>query len=247
MVSVVNQAFFPAQTSVYFDRKVARNPLLLLHSTVKSNIQSLLVSDSILLIAPDSVEEFITLLHAVQTIQAKLVLNDIWVRGGISFGEVFFDSRNHLVVGKGLIQAYQLESQAKYPRVIIDTPIILKIAQDRMSFFELINPQKGSSDLNRLLNVPHSDITNDNFFVSYAHKVILELVIELDLERLYEILRLRLYSDSNYYDKYHWVINYFQDVISEINDSIFQLRKKTDNYDSLIRHCQKFRNKFFDL
>jgi hypothetical protein len=33
-VSVVNQAFCPAQTSVSMDSFVARNPLLLLHSTV---------------------------------------------------------------------------------------------------------------------------------------------------------------------------------------------------------------------
>jgi len=31
---VVNEAFRPAQTSVVVDRQVARNPLLLLHSTV---------------------------------------------------------------------------------------------------------------------------------------------------------------------------------------------------------------------
>lgn len=33
-VSVGTQAFCLAQTSVYFNRKIARNPLLLLHSTV---------------------------------------------------------------------------------------------------------------------------------------------------------------------------------------------------------------------
>lgn len=34
---MVIQAFCTAQTSVYLDRKVARNPLLLLHSTVSGN------------------------------------------------------------------------------------------------------------------------------------------------------------------------------------------------------------------
>ena len=36
-VSVVIQAFCPAQTSVLLDRKIARNPLLLLHSTVSGH------------------------------------------------------------------------------------------------------------------------------------------------------------------------------------------------------------------
>ena len=36
---MVTQAFCPAQTSVLVDRKVARNPLLLLHSTVGFNCE----------------------------------------------------------------------------------------------------------------------------------------------------------------------------------------------------------------
>jgi hypothetical protein len=44
-VSVVNQAFCPAQTAVYFDRKVARYPLLLLHSTVNFKFRDKKITD----------------------------------------------------------------------------------------------------------------------------------------------------------------------------------------------------------
>ena len=39
-VSVVIQAFCPAQTSVHFDRKVARNPLLHIASAVSSHCKT---------------------------------------------------------------------------------------------------------------------------------------------------------------------------------------------------------------
>jgi len=39
---VVIQAFRPVQTSVFVDRKDARNPLLLLHSTVMPNVKTTL-------------------------------------------------------------------------------------------------------------------------------------------------------------------------------------------------------------
>ncbi len=55
----------------------------------KKNIESLLISDSTILISPDTKEDFKTLLRAVQTIQAKLAQQNIWIRGAISFGDVY--------------------------------------------------------------------------------------------------------------------------------------------------------------
>ncbi len=43
--AVVIGTFYPARTSVYFDRKVARNPLLLLHSTVSGNLKRHLITN----------------------------------------------------------------------------------------------------------------------------------------------------------------------------------------------------------
>jgi hypothetical protein len=62
---------------------------------------------------------------AVSLLQAELALEDIWLRGGISIGELSFDVGKNIVFGPALIQAYDLESRhAKYPRVLVDQNLL---------------------------------------------------------------------------------------------------------------------------
>ncbi|MEM9298142.1 MAG: hypothetical protein AAGA64_07105 [Bacteroidota bacterium] len=91
----------------------------------ENEIQSLLISDSVILSTELTETKFKQLAEVICFIQAKLALKNIWLRGAISFGDINFDVENKLVVGKGLINAFLLENAAKYPRVIID-PRILK-------------------------------------------------------------------------------------------------------------------------
>lgn len=90
----------------------------------KPKIEYQLVSDSIILACDLKKEDFIILLTAIQTIQAKCTIQNIWIRGAISIGSIYFNRENNIVIGSGLNTAYLLESLAKYPRVIIDPKII---------------------------------------------------------------------------------------------------------------------------
>jgi len=87
-------------------------------------IESQLVSDSTILACELNRESLRLLLKAVQTIQSRCALENIWLRGAISIGEIYFDRSLNIVVGNGLSDAYVLESQEKYPRVIIDPRIL---------------------------------------------------------------------------------------------------------------------------
>ncbi len=184
----------------------------------KKNIESLLVSDSTILISPDSKEDFKTLLRAVQTIQSELVKQDIWIRGAISYGEVYFDQESNLIVGKGLVNAYLLESTAKFPRVIIDTSIIPKIADNRKEFFDFVNPDNNNfrNDKLKLVHNWHKFTEEDNFYVSYAHRIIIDSIEKKNLHLTYNKIKKNLYSDSKQYDKFLWVKKYFMDVLLDL-------------------------------
>lgn len=187
---------------------------------VKGNIESLLISDSTILVSPDSLEDFRTLVLAVQTIQTRLAYKNIWLRGAICFGEVFYDKRSNLIVGKGLIDAYLLEQEAKYPRVIINPSIIPKLANNSHEFLMEINPESRgrSGTMMKLIHTWGTYIENDAYFVSYGHRIVLDSISEGSLEDIYNLIFKNLYSSPKNYDKYLWVKRYFMDVLRDLKD-----------------------------
>ncbi|OQX77230.1 MAG: hypothetical protein B6D61_07495 [Bacteroidetes bacterium 4484_249] len=196
----------------------------------KGNIESILISDSTILISPDTKEDFKTLLRAVQTIQAKLALKDIWLRGAISFGEVYFDKDSNLVVGKGLVNAYLLESEAIYPRVIIDTSIIPRIADNRQAFFDFINPKYENfiNEKLKLIHNMHHYTEEDSFFVAYAHRIILDSIETKTIHIIYKKIKKNLYSNPKHYKKYLWTKNYFMEVLYNLDNLWERIPKEKD-------------------
>ncbi len=184
--------------------------------SAKQNIQSLLVSDSVILIAPNTKEDFKILIRAVQTIQTALFFKNIWIRGAVSFGEIHFDTKENLIVGKGLINAYLLEQLAKYPRVIIDPSVIPRIEPNRESFYQFINPDSLNSDVNNLKLVHDGSSSNEDFFVAYGHKVMTEAVKKRELEKVYKLVLENIYSTQMHYEKYLWVKKYFIEVLTNM-------------------------------
>ena len=72
-------------------------------------------------------EIFSTLIANISFIGAKLITKGILFRGGITTGKLFH-SDDGIIFGEGLIQAYQLETQAAiYPRIILSKKIIKKL------------------------------------------------------------------------------------------------------------------------
>ena len=153
-------------------------------------------------------------------LQAKLAQKDIWMRGAISFGEVYFDKESNLIVGKGLVKAYLLESEEIYPRVIIDTSIILRIASDRRLFFNFINPNPDNfNDKLKLVHNYFQFIEDDSFFIAYAHRILLDSIKKRNIHLIYKKIKKNLYSDSKHFKKFLWVKNYFSGVLLELSNN----------------------------
>lgn len=196
----------------------------------KTKIDKLAISDSIILVSEDTSASFKLLLESIKQLQYFLARRDIWVRGGISYGEVFFDTSSNIIVGKGFINAYLLEKEAKYPRVIIDPLILTKLNLTRREFYDHFNGQPhqfitngklihdyGLHNLNRLTE-------DDSIFVCYANTIIFKSTIdstflvnenEKDLDLIYTHIRKNLYNSQKHYSKYLWLKKYFQEVIFE--------------------------------
>lgn len=64
---------------------------------------------------------FFELLNLVH-VQTSLIQSNIFIRGGITFGEIVRSWG--LLYGPGLVRAYQLEQQAEYPRIIVDPTVL---------------------------------------------------------------------------------------------------------------------------
>lgn len=96
------------------------------HGTHLSRFKALLFSDNILFFAPydndiDMHNLYTNLLYGLSSFISQYVKEDIFFRGGITAGRLFYDENAHFVFGSGLVQAYYLESAvAKYPRIVID-------------------------------------------------------------------------------------------------------------------------------
>ncbi len=98
---------------------------------LKEKVSCTNFSDSILIsvkVEEDKVSAaFSTLVANLSFIGLKLMINGILFRGGITYGKLIHNE-NGVVMGQGLIDAYNLENKiAKYPRIILSKKIIEKL------------------------------------------------------------------------------------------------------------------------
>lgn len=192
-----------------------------------NNFKSIVISDSIILsmeISESDIKGNIgtlsLLCNAIKTIQQNLAKNNIWIRGAISYGDIYFDNERKQVIGKGYINAYLLESNyAIYPRVILDNKIVqlleLKSSEDCISRINgfgkkiLYSWKRDASsivDIDKAINGIKKDIP-----------LFIDFIEGLNESEIYEI-SLLIISNANKniktYPKYLWLAQY---IISKRN------------------------------
>lgn len=69
----------------------------------------------------EKIINFRYLIWVLALIQKKCSKNNIWIRGGVSFGKTTHTRK--LAAGQGISAAFAIESQAKFPRIGIDQNI----------------------------------------------------------------------------------------------------------------------------
>lgn len=93
-------------------------------AAIKKNLKFLMISDSIVVHAPQTKDGFFAVIKVLSSLQHRLLLKGILIRGGVSFGKLYVNETDNIIVGTGLINAYNLEKKAIYPRIIIDRNVI---------------------------------------------------------------------------------------------------------------------------
>jgi len=195
----------------------------------KQSITSLVVSDSVILTIPFSgnrgnqLTNLRELCIAIREIQFELAKSDIWLRGAVTYGDVYISPDENQIVGSGFIDAYLLEEKvAINPRVIIDNKLINKLyTKSADTFIKILNGNQESPSVpfpyKRVLfdwcGGPsyESGLTKDvALFIDYLDlamndKDALDLIIKNITESIY--------SKPDTYKKFRWLTDYFIDVV----------------------------------
>jgi hypothetical protein len=189
----------------------------------QDGINRIAISDSIILTAPNSLADFRQLILSISQFQAALATIDIWIRGGVSFGPVYFDKADSIIVGSGFIDAFLLENEAKFPRVIIDPRILKKLAVSRYDFYLLMNgPESFKDNTGHLIHeygMAARLTDDDTIFISYAQRILLKLSKndEGELIKIYQFILRSLYSSQSTHEKYLWLKKYFRESVIEFH------------------------------
>jgi hypothetical protein len=211
----------------------------------KPRLNSQLVSDSTILACDLNREDLRLLLKTVQTIQARCALENIWLRGAISIGDIYFDRTLNIVVGNGLSDAYILETQERFPRIIIDPKILSHDFGTREDFIqEYNNTFVGPGAVLRDIPLIHHlrggqrYIDNDAFFVSFAERIAIDNCD--DLETIYKNIQSELYKGQKNYQKYLWLKNYFTEAIGLHGNTEGESEPRKENRDKVREYANKF-------
>jgi len=200
----------------------------------KLEIGYLSISDSVILTMPLTEPLSSTLIDevnlsrlrelcvAVGTIQQKLALRNIWLRGAISVGNTYFDQTKNQIVGPAYVDAYMLEENvATFPRVILDPKIIsvLKVS-DAATLIEKINGAVSGPPAEIWpANILFSWILKNGMIpVGFEHDVALFIdylspLIESREEEMNTVLdniQKSIYEDSTVFKKHRWTLDYIR-------------------------------------
>src|ERR1022692_85260 len=96
---------------------------------------SLAFSDNVVRVCPVDTESRIGGLYyelkALVYVQSAAIDQGVFLRGGVTIGDVFFDLDREIVFGPALNRAFEIESTlANYPRIVVDPEVLIAHANE---------------------------------------------------------------------------------------------------------------------
>lgn len=168
-----------------------------------NDVRYMIMSDSIVMYIESSItDSLFALLYKCQRLQKELLDRSIpiFLRGGISKGELFVDEEKHIIFGKALTSAYLMENGlAKYPRIIFNKELLDTNTQQNITF--------ASSEWKSLVIEKDED---ELYFVSYIGAILVvnndkHFIDYLDSILSYCQKQLDSSHDPSIREKYLWV------------------------------------------
>ena len=171
----------------------------------------MVISDSLVVATEKTKEDLQELVFIIGKIQYELFLKGILIRGGISFGKLYVNKSKNVIVGPGLINAYKLESIAKFPRIIIDRKIIPEFFSSSTDFVNFMNSTdkfnfdyEGEIDGRILFE---SETMDGKFYINFMRMVVRygPTYQTRHLEKITAFFQTNIYINE-YFEKYNWLV-----------------------------------------
>lgn len=151
-------------------------------------------------------------LTTVSNMQLFLARHDIWLRGGVAVGDLFFDEKNRIVFGPSFIEAYDLESKhAKFPRVLVSQKLVgdlqcgspgeLIAKMNKMTATPVLFPWREGLSSNSSFQKDYPLFIN---YLAYLPKPENKALLETIVDHLVTASQ----ASANTYEKYKWVADY---------------------------------------
>ena len=199
-------------------------------AAIKNDLKFLMISDSIVIHAPQKKDNLFGVFKVLSSLQHRLLLKGILIRGGISFGKLYVNEADNIIVGVGLINAYNLESKAIYPRIIVDRNIIPLYWKDSNDFIKGTRHYvKNSAPLPYIHDFPFID---------------LGMAVALDFQptkfaSVINTLKINYYNNEHII-KYEWLKATILDVVKSSLDFLTKKKIKSKNEPKRIRLLTDF-------
>lgn len=165
--------------------------------------------------------ELLALVHA----QSELIDNDVIVRGGVAFGDIFLEDQR--VFGPAMVDAYELESKkAIYPRIVISPKWMEVLKTDRLI-------RSKNNTLKQEFWHIHQLVRQDDdglYFIDYIRAIQSELDDPeagyiLFLKRHSSLIKRNLNKHAGQervLDKYKWLSRYHDELINELDEGFLK-------------------------
>jgi hypothetical protein len=207
---------------------------------VKNQFRLILISDSIVVSTKHTNNNLKILIRILWGLQARLLVHGILLRGAISFGNLFLNKSKNIIVGPGLINAYKMESQAIYPRIILDRRFINEYYTGIPS---LINDTRyGMNDLLRY--APPIPYLLDFPYINYTLSVGFSNV-RREYNQVIQLLKDNYYKNEHVI-KYEWLkrhlldsANFRYQLLTEQPEKTQKTRKRIRETESFMKELQK--------
>lgn len=165
-------------------------------------------------------------LYNTESLINTFLSNGFICRGGVTYGDVFYEKKRSLFFGPAINDAYLLEcKKALYPRILVDKVIV-----------EYINQLE--QDL--LTNAINSNLPK---FMIDNYKLVNGEIIKKDKDNLYHLNYFNKLNQGHYSSENDSLINSIKNIIStSINDIKNELETTTDEHliNELNRIIQKY-------
>lgn len=210
---------------------------LLVPQSVIDNVEIKIISDSIIVTAPDGEDGIVFMLWFCSTLQNKMLNCGVILRGGISYGTYYV--YDNTVFGPALVEAYEIEEKAVFPRIVLSKEIEHQLANK--GFFR----KKSVQDyMDKVSSNNHTDSSiallikkdfDDVYFVHYFNPI-QNISLNQNADRKNEIENfIKANIEANQGNekiqkKYQWLHSYYSEYAKDSFFSKFtNIKLKTED------------------